>query len=257
MADAPPPAFRWSLRDRLRTSPFEKSRAVELRYVSTLRKVGKAIGDIIDGFPDPVNDPAASPLIQEALARYSEILGPWAEAVGARMVAEVDRQDASAWNQITRTMSRALRAELANAPTGAAMRESLARQVELIKSLPTDAAERVHALVQEAQFNGTRAKEIAKEIARSGEVSASRAMLIARTEVTRASTELTKARAQHIGSTGYIWRTSKDSDVRPSHRKMEGRFVEWNNPPTLDGMTGNAGCLPNCRCWTEVVVPDA
>ncbi|MGN5479510.1 phage minor head protein [Cupriavidus basilensis] len=58
-----------------------------------------------------------------------------------------------------------------------------------------------------------------------------------------------------IGSPGYFWRTSGDKDVRDSHRDMEGKFVEWDKPPTLDGMTGHAGCFPNCRCYPEPALP--
>jgi hypothetical protein len=38
--------------------------------------------------------------------------------------------------------------------------------------------------------------------------------------------------------------------------KMKDKFVRWDNPPTLDGMTGHAGCLPNCKCWSEVQIPE-
>ncbi|MDR8377773.1 phage head morphogenesis protein, partial [Acinetobacter baumannii] len=55
---------------------------------------------------------------------------------------------------------------------------------------------------------------------------------------------------------GYIWRTSEDGDVRPSHKAMNGKFVAWNSPPTLDNLKGHAGCLPNCRCYTEPVIPN-
>ena len=67
---------------------------------------------------------------------------------------------------------------------------------------------------------------------------------------------LDQARALSIGSNGYIWRTAEDGDVRHSHREMEGKFVEWGRPPTLDGMTGHAGELPNCRCYKEIVFPN-
>jgi len=90
----------------------------------------------------------------------------------------------------------------------------------------------------------------------SGDVARSRALLIARTEVTRTATTLTQARAEHIGSEGYIWRTAGDGDVRPSHRAMNGKFVRWDSPPTLDNLTGHAGCVPNCRCYAEPVIPD-
>ena len=129
-------------------------------------------------------------------------------------------------------------------------------QVSLIQSIPTKAAERVHKLVLENFEQQGRASEIAEEIKRSGKVASSRATLIARTEVARTSSLLTQSRAEHVGSEGYIWRTVHDSDVRPSHKKMDGKFVKWNSPPTLDGMTGHAGQLPNCRCFAEPVIPE-
>lgn len=33
-------------------------------------------------------------------------------------------------------------------------------------------------------------------------------------------------------------------------------FTASLNPPTLDGMTGHAGALPNCRCYCEVIIPE-
>ena len=89
---------------------------------------------------------------------------------------------------------------------------------------------------------------------KSGEVTKSRALLIAQTEVSRTATALTQARAEYIGSTSYRWRTSHDIRVRHSHKKMEGKEVRWVAPPTLDGMTGHAGCFPRCRCYCEVIV---
>ena len=52
---------------------------------------------------------------------------------------------------------------------------------------------------------------------------------------------------------GYIWRSNHDERVRESHQMMDGKFVPQGQPPTLDGLTGDAGTLPNCRCWQEKV----
>ena len=239
-----------------RKSPFEKSRGIERRYAATLRQIGRQIGVIIDGFPDPLADPASVPRLTDALSRYSDLIGPWAEAVSRRVISELDAQDAKAWARHSRDMSRALRLEIATAPTGAIQRAMLADQVRLIKSLPTEAAQRVHRLTLEGIVQGTRAAEIAKMIQASGEVAKSRATLIARTEVARTASTLTQARAVHVGSEGYIWRTAEDSDVRESHRRMSDRYVEWSNPPTTDGLVGHAGCVPNCRCYPEPVIAD-
>lgn len=141
---------------------------------------------------------------------------------------------------------------------GPVMQSIIAEQVKYIKSLPLEAADRVYDIQNraiEAVVTGGRAEHFAKEIAASGDIAKSRADLIARTELGRATGALDQARALSIGSNGYIWRTAEDGDVRHSHQEMEGKFVEWGKPPTLDGMTGHAGELPNCRCYKEIVFP--
>ncbi|MBU9534680.1 minor capsid protein [Burkholderia multivorans] len=223
-------------------------------YRTHLRKIAKHVEDLFDGFP--LGDLEAVPTIEQLLRRYAEALTPWAEATAARMLEDLNRRDEQAWMQNAREMSRALRDELRRAPTGETMRALMAEQVTLIKSIPLEAAKRVHRLTIEALEDSTRAAQISKAIQESGEVAKSRADLIARTEVARTASKLTEARALHVGSPGYFWRTSGDSDVRDSHRKMNGQFVRWDDPPTLDGMTGHAGQFPNCRCWCEVVVPE-
>lgn len=241
---------------------FKRSKQVERRYERMLRKVAEHVQSIVDAF-NPVPPGEGEPLNAEVLAqidaalnRYASTLGPWAEAVADRMVKEVAARDETNWFDVSRKMGRALRREIETAPTGQVMRERLEAQTALITSIPREAAERVRKLALEGIVQGTRPSEIAKEIMRSGEVAESRATLIARTEVSRTATELTRARAEHVGSPGYWWRTAGDSDVRESHRKMNGKFVAWNDPPTLDGMTGHAGQLPNCRCFCDVIVPE-
>lgn len=185
------------------------------------------------------------------------MLDDWASAVARRMLADVAARDERAWMAVSREMGSGIARIVRETPIGEAMRQKMAEQVGLIKSLPREAGERVHRLVIEAQETGARADVIAREIMRTGEVARSRANLIARTEIGRAASTLTQVRAEAIGSVGYIWRTSRDSDVRPSHKRMEGRFVAWDAPPELDGMTGHAGALPNCRCYAEPVIPEA
>ena len=194
--------------------------------------------------------------LRAALDRYSHTLRPWAEAVGSRMVAEVAQRDERSWFRVANQMGEGLRKEIATAPIGEVVRERQAEQVRLITSLPLEAAERVHHMTREGIVKGWRADQIAAEIMRTGEVTKARADLIARTEVGRTSTLLTQARAEHVGSDGYTWRTAADSDVRASHKAMNGKFVAWGAPPTLDGLTGHAGALPNCRCYCEPVLPD-
>ncbi|WP_446903007.1 phage head morphogenesis protein [Burkholderia sp. YIM B11467] len=244
--------------DRRRGRPENPVRlsGPERRYRAQLRKIGGQVGVLVDGFP--AGDPASASFIEEMLRRYADALTPWAEVTAAQMIADLNRKDEQAWMRRAADMSKAMRDEIRGAPTGEMMRALMTEQVTLIKSIPLEAAQRVHRLTIERMEGGGRAAEISKMIQASGDVAKSRADLIARTEVSRAASNLTEARALHVGSPGYFWRTSEDSDVRIDHRILEGRFIPWDQPPIADRRTGrraHAGCIYGCRCWQEVVLP--
>jgi len=231
-----------------------RAKKIEREYAHRLKSVARHVEALIKGFD--LEDLTLTGTIGRTLERYAEALKPWAEASGSRMVAEVAARDERAWFRLAEQMGATLRKEIAKAPVGQVMRARQDEQIRLITSLPREAAERVHAMTREGITKGWRADQISAEIMKTGEVTKSRADLIARTEIGRTSTLLTQARAEHVGSEGYNWRTAGDSDVRPSHKAMNGKFVLWTAPPTLDGLTGHAGAVPNCRCYPEPVLPD-
>lgn len=238
-------------------SPFQKSKNLQLSYERALRGVAKEIGRIIKGYlsKDPL-DPTAANLLSSSLNSYSEIITPWALHLSDKFLSDVDKQDKFAWREHSKNMSLALRKEIENAPTGETLKELMGQNVLLIKSIPIEAAKRVQKLVQENMMQSGRANEIAAKIMQTENVTKSRATLIARTEIAKASAALTQSRATYVGSDSYIWRTSKDLLVRPSHKAMNGKVVKWSEPPTLDKMVGHAGSLPNCRCWSEPIIPE-
>jgi len=194
----------------------------------------------------------------DRLDRYADLIEPWAEAVSSRLMSTLELSDDAMWRDRSVAISAGLR-DIMNSGTGQVTRSIIDEQVKLFKSLPLQAADRVYDIHNEAidaVVKGRRSSELTAEILRTGEVTEARARTIARTEVGRASTALTQARSTAIGSPGYIWRTAEDGDVRHSHAQMEGKYVAWASPPTLDGMTGHAGQFPNCRCYPEVVIPE-
>ena len=229
------------------------ARGAESRYNSQLRAVAREIGNLTRGFG--VDKPLK---LITALEGYAQLITPWAKSVAEYMLADVNRRNERAWRETGKEMGKALRMEIAYAPTGQAFSMLLDLQVGLIKSIPLDAAQRVQALTVQGLVTGERAASIAAEIMRTEDVSKSKATLIARTEVARASSVLTESRARFVGSEGYIWRTSRDGDVRPTHRAMEGKYVRWDKPPVTDkGLAPyHAGCGPNCRCYPDPVIPN-
>lgn len=225
----------------------------ERTYSSRLRAVAREVGTITR---ELVEQPDT---LESMLRAYARMLVPWAHVVSARMLLDVSRRDEAAWNRLSRTMTRALAEEIKAAPIGTRLKELQDQQVTLITSIPLVAAERVHKLAGEIRTaTAGRAKELAADILKSGSVSKARANLIARTETARVAANLTQARAEYVGSDGYIWRSAGDLDVRPLHRQLNGKFIRWSEPPVAGGRgeRAHAGCIYNCRCYPEPVIPE-
>lgn len=237
-------------------SAWIRARKAEAQYASRLRRIAHVVGEIVRMGYAP-DDPLALSWIRVALARYAVAIRPWAEKAAEVMVTEVASRDKAAWKAASEEIGRGLRTEIETAPIGDVLRQRMADQVDLITSLPRDAAERVHRLAIESIENGTRASEIEARILETGSVTKARATLIARTEVGRTATELNRARAEHVGSTHFIWRTVHDADVRATHRALDGKSFRWDEPPECDpGHHALPGCIWNCRCWAEPIIPD-
>lgn len=228
---------------------FRPSRAAEKQYAAQLHDVARKVVKVLASAPSAEH-------AQRQLSAYAEALEPWARQAATNMVRRVAVKNDTSWREAAERWGIDMRGML-DADVAGAMQARIDANVQLIKSLPGEAAVRVGELSMQAVEAGMRAEDLATKILAQGDVSKSRARTIAQTEVSKASTALTQARAQAVGSEGYIWRTARDGKTRASHRAMEGKFVRWDDPPTLDGMTGHAGEFPNCRCYPEPVVSDS
>jgi SPP1 gp7 family putative phage head morphogenesis protein len=245
-----PQPWKWAdvAKQREEQNLFAPSKAAELAYERQLRSVAGQVQTALSTTGDLRK-------AEKLLREYAKLIGPWAEQSAANMILGVRRKNDQAWRTLAKRMGLGMR-ELLNAPgIGEEVQQKIAENAALITSLPLDAANRAAAIAQESLVTGSRADDLAKRIAGLGNMTMARARIIARTEVSKAGVALTQARAEGIGSEGYIWRTARDGDTRPSHRAMEGKYVKWDAPQTLDMMTGHAGEFPNCRCYPEPVAP--
>lgn len=240
----------WSWQDvkqtRASSKAWQPSKAAERKYAKQLRSVGKEVSKLLENTTDPAK-------AQQQLELYADKLEPWAEQTATNMVRSCKRKTDQTWRAAAERWGINIKGML-SADISHAIQNKVQENVRLITSLPKQAAESVGALAQEALESGTRAEGLAKRIAAEGNIALSRAKTIATTEISKTSTALSQARSESVGSEGYIWRTTRDGNRRSSHAAMEGKFVRWDQPPTLDGMTGHAGEFPNCRCYPEPVV---
>lgn len=235
---------------------FEQVRRAERYYANRLRAIARNIGHLINAFTP--GDVSQLPEMLEMLDRYSYIIEPWARATASRMLAEVTRRDATAWFRVSRAIGRNLRILIETAPMGATIRQLLDDQVELITSLPTEAGRRVQEYTQDFVAGGRRYDELVDLVRDSGNVTVSRATLIARTETAKCQSAIVQVRAEHIGADQYIWHTVRDAAVRREHRRLEGTVQRWDDPPVAEanGARHHPGNFPNCRCYAEPIIPE-
>lgn len=228
---------------------FRPGRGVLQGYARALRNYAKTIGDILKG-----NSPLKA---EDLLQKYAETSRDWARELAARMIHGLDRNNRDQFIRQARRMGFDMRIFLASPGMGETISRQIENNTKLIVTIPQNAAKKAGELAHESLIMGLRSEETAKRLHALGAMTERRARVIAHTETSKAYTALTQTRAQSVGSEGYIWRTGRDGAVRPSHRAMEGKFVKWTEPPTLDKMTGHAGEFPNCRCHPEPVIPRA
>lgn len=124
--------------------------------------------------------------------------------------------------------------------------------VALITSIPMEYLDRVERAVYQHVIHGQPGqKSLADKLQEIGGISERRAKLIARDQTSKLVSAMNRERNLALGLEEYVWRTSKDERVRPTHRAKEGRTFRWDDPPED---TGNPGEDYNCRCTGSPVV---
>jgi SPP1 gp7 family putative phage head morphogenesis protein len=197
-----------------------------------------------------------------SLASNPKFLEAWATGAARRMVTMTKVANAKSWREAAakssqgRAMYKALREEL-QGPTGIRVQEIIHENAKLISSIPDKLQESVAREIASMQQKGLRPETITAHLRkRIPQLTRSRVALIARTEASKASTALTRARSEDIGIKWYKWSTSHDSRVRQSHRRMEDVLVAWSDPPNPETLIHerndhgpyHAGDIYNCRC---------
>jgi len=128
----------------------------------------------------------------------------------------------------------------------------VAENVSLIKSIPQQYMTQINSTVLEAVSGGNTRDGLAAEIQKRGDVTLNRARIIARDQVSKANASLNQIRQQNLGVVEYVWQTSLDERVRPTHRVKHGKTFRWDTPPPD---TGHPGHDYLCRCVANGVIP--
>ncbi len=242
------------LPQRLRSGVTKR---LELEYEQAIRK---AVSHIL---PPKGSTPDLQAWIDHILSKEnSPYVQKLTDALAGRMVRWVEIDNARTWreaaarSQKSRMLYRLLQREMAG-PVGQRVRELVAENARLIRSIPLDAAQTTAHEIMRLQQMGARPKTIERALrVKFPQHTAAKIRLIARTETMKASAALTETRATHLGIRWYMWRTSEDQRVRKSHAHMDGVLIPYSQPPAPEKLVGikstlgayHAGEAPNDRC---------
>ena len=133
------------------------------------------------------------------------------------------------------------------------MMTAVETNVALISTIPQHAhaglAHRLQQYLLTEPFNQQALRKLLRE---QYSVTGSRLTLISRDQVTKLIGQLTGIRQQEAGVRSYVWLTSRDGRVRPTHAANEGRRFFWASPPPE---TGHPGTDIQCRCNAIAYIP--
>lgn len=203
--------------------------------------------------------------VDPAFMDATAMLGTYAFATARAMVTHTLNRTSRTWKEAARRSGRtdklynALRREMElGSRVGDRYHQLITKNAELITSFPSRVALQVSKSAAVIQQGGGRSATLAAML----DTGRAHARMLARTEVSKASVELTRARSEEMELPWYVWRDSEDERVRNSHRLMNGVLVNWNDPPSPERLAGeksalgvyNAGEAPNDRCYPEPLV---
>lgn len=129
------------------------------------------------------------------------------------------------------------------------MEQWISDNVDLIKTIPSDSLDKMKEIVLDGYTKGSDTKSMIKRVMEEYGKSKRKAKFIARDQTAKLNGNIARAQQQDAGITQYMWSTSGDERVRPSHAALDGKVFDWANPPTnSDGRTCHPGEDFNCRC---------
>ena len=128
-----------------------------------------------------------------------------------------------------------------------------------IKNMEQRAIERLRKkLLPLVMEEGYTQADLAKVIETEFGMTKRHADFLARQETKLIKSKIIKDRAIDTGHTRYVWQTAGDQRVRDTHRVLNGKIFDFNNPPIIDelGNRGNPGDDYRCRCIARIILSE-
>lgn len=131
------------------------------------------------------------------------------------------------------------------------LKAAAAENVALIKSIPSQYLGRIEGAVYRSITHPEGRDYLIKEIKRTNQVTARRAVMIAGDQTRKVNAALTAGRMQKVGVKKFEWVHVASSHPRSLHVALDGKICTWDKPPVIQKtpeIRGYPAQLPNCKC---------
>lgn len=240
----------------------------QLRVEADYRKALDVLCDIFESIAKSSGSDQEKYRAKMLNFQNSQAFNKYIESTVRRMVTPISVANMRTWRLASKKSTKGkliydLLTKEVNVNNNYIFEDQIRENVGLIKTLPQDVANKVVRDIVDEAIKGKRARTIETIIReQTSKHARASARLIARTEVSKTTTAITKARSEALDLKWYVWRTALDGDrVRKSHRNMEDVLVAWSNPPSPEKLVGekdvgnyHAGNIWNCRCYPEPLI---
>lgn len=264
-------------RRRVTVQVMAQVKPAEARYVRDLRAVSKAIAreyakriapyleELAKKPTEDAKEKTPERLAYEASvaeARAARLLNPLAnelDVLGAQVQIAIPRTVGPLFDRMSGAVTRGnakgqalFGIEPKNTGLSSVIAKAREANIALITNAHQDYAGRVKDILSDPANFGLRVEELTDKLLERGDVSGSRAELIARDQTLKLNGAITSTRQQAAGVSQYVWSTSLDDRVRDEHAELEGQTFDWSNPPA----PGHPGEDIQCRCVAVPVVSE-
>ncbi len=232
--------------DHVRAQALRASRRAEARYVRDLRdimrKVHAGYVAALKLRHDVKAHDATLNGVDGRMVRYlREVVPPAFD----RMAGEVNKANAKATKALVGV-------PLAGASVAPHVQRFRDQNIALMENAGRVYAKQVREVLEDPENFGIRVEDLAAKIQERGDVSESRAELIARDQTLKLNGQLNQVRQTNAGVERYTWSTSHDERVRPEHAELDGQVFDWSSPPE----PGHPGEDFQCRCVALPVIEE-
>lgn len=199
-------------------------------------------------------------LMNSLTAQFDKMFSDMAKPLSEKMVNEANKSNQTMLYNSIKELSGGL--SIKTKVTTPEMREimtaSIAENVSLIKSIPSQYMQKVAGAVMRSITTGGGLADLQPQIKEYGGMTERRAENLALDQTRKVYNNIGAKREQAVGIKKFEWIHSGGGlHPRLDHIELDGQIFSYDDPPIIDEKTGERGFpsqLPNCKCTRRPVI---